>query len=506
MTWDFGDGNNATTTTNRVSHIYASPGTYRVTFNASTSGGAIDAGNFTVVVDPPCGPNDLMVGQVYEDANANGIRDGLESIRPGDLLQDNAGNVISSDVNGEYGYYFLSGPGFVDLLPVLNHNYVNPATGRHNIISMGTNQLIGGRDFGVVSVPFIRDLRISIAAALPVPGIVRTYHLTYQNVGTVVMNGNVQFDFDPSLVYVGSSAGGAFIGPNRVQWNFVNLAPGETRHVYAFIQIPPSIGIGTVLNHAARVNPIVGDATPGNNTLNLQETVVAGFDPNDKTVFPAGDGPDGNVPPGTELSYLIRFQNTGTYYAQDITVKDMLDSDLDQTTLEIIGSSHPMSWTLSQSELVFSFPGIMLPDSNMNEPLSHGWIRYSISPKANVPLGTRIENSAAIYFDFNPAVITNTTVNTISLSVATEPSQAGQALSIVPHPVGQMATVRFDNPNGLSHSFSLLDLSGKEVSRIEGIGGESFALDRKGLPAGIYLYRLTDTQGQQVSVGRLVIQ
>ena len=505
--WDFGDGTppwNGTLAT--VSHIYSGAGTYTVHFNATTSSGA-DRGTFTIDILPPCGNNDLIVGRVYQDGNSNGNFDPMETARPGEILQDNMGNVVSTDAAGEYSFYFPAGSGyFADLMPIPNHTFVNPASGRRFFGSSGMGNVQPNHNFGVRANANVQDLKVSIAAALPVPGMIRTYHLSYSNMGSMPMNGNVDFTIDPNIIFMAANMGGGLIAPNVVRWNFVGLAPGQTRHVFAQVQVPASLPIGTPVFHKAQIDPIPGDINPGDNVFNLHEVVVAGYDPNDKTVSPAGDGPDGNVPPGTELSYLIRFQNTGTYYAQDITVKDMLDSDLDQTTLEVIGSSHPMSWTLSQSELVFSFPGIMLPDSNMNEPLSHGWIRYSISPKANTPIGARIENSAAIYFDFNPAVITNTTVNTISLSVATEPSQAGQALSIVPHPVGQMATVRFDNPNGLSHSFSLLDLSGKEVSRIEGIGGESFVLDRKGLPAGIYLYRLSDAQGQQVSVGRLVIQ
>jgi hypothetical protein len=38
---------------------------------------------------------------------------------------------------------------------------------------------------------------------------------------------------------------------------------------------------------------------------------------------------------------------------------------------------------------------------------------YSIRPKAGLSLGTRLENFADIYFDFNDPVRTNTTVNTL---------------------------------------------------------------------------------------------
>jgi hypothetical protein len=56
----------------------------------------------------------------------------------------------------------------------------------------------------------------------------------------------------------------------------------------------------------------------------------------------------------------------------------------------------------------FKFENILLVDSNTNEPLSHGFVRYRIQPKTNLSAGDSITNFAAIYFDFNEPVITNT--------------------------------------------------------------------------------------------------
>jgi hypothetical protein len=55
----------------------------------------------------------------------------------------------------------------------------------------------------------------------------------------------------------------------------------------------------------------------------------------------------------------------------------------------------------------------MLPDSNSNEPGSHGYIQYRIKRTNNNTPGTQIKNTAYIYFDFNEPVVTNTAINTI---------------------------------------------------------------------------------------------
>src|SRR5690606_19417277 len=114
------------------------------------------------------------------------------------------------------------------------------------------------------------------------------------------------------------------------------------------------------------------------------------------------------------FKYLIRFQNTGNDTAFTVVVRDTLDANLDVTTLNLLGYSHPMEFKVSdQGMLTFTFNNILLPDSNINEPASHGYIEYNIQSKKDLDFGTEIKNTAYIYFDFNPPIITNTTLNTI---------------------------------------------------------------------------------------------
>jgi hypothetical protein len=59
--------------------------------------------------------------------------------------------------------------------------------------------------------------------------------------------------------------------------------------------------------------------------------------------------------------------------------------------------------------VAWTFDNILLPDSNVNEPESHGYVKFTIELKDSIPQDTKIENFAGIYFDFNDPVITNTT-------------------------------------------------------------------------------------------------
>lgn len=138
------------------------------------------------------------------------------------------------------------------------------------------------------------------------------------------------------------------------------------------------------------------------------------WDPNDKQGFPVGYGAQHAIDKNTSLKYRIRFQNTGTAPALDVQIKDEISAHLDIFSIEVLGASHPYNWTIDANHTLWvNFPNINLPDSVSNEPASHGYVDFRIKQVPNNPVGTVINNTAEIYFDQNPAVITNTVFHTI---------------------------------------------------------------------------------------------
>src|SRR5690606_19000320 len=119
--------------------------------------------------------------------------------------------------------------------------------------------------------------------------------------------------------------------------------------------------------------------------------------------------------PDQDIIYKVRFQNTGTYHAKNVVVVDTISDKLDMSTFKLL-SADPFMPEVSWSEgnkLTFTFSDIYLPDSNTNEPASHGDFVYSIRPKTTINYNDTILNTAHIYFDFSQAVVTNTTMNII---------------------------------------------------------------------------------------------
>jgi uncharacterized repeat protein (TIGR01451 family) len=239
--------------------------------------------------------------------------------------------------------------------------------------------------------------------------------------------------------------------------------------------------------------------------------IVASFDPNDKTAFPSGWTEDHLIEVGTDLEYLIRFQNTGTDTAFKVVIVDTLSQFLDPSTIRPGAGSHPFTYSLTgQGVAIFTFDNILLPDSTTNEAASHGFVKFSISQKPGNEIGTRIENTAYIYFDYNSAVQTNTVFHTIGepwvqvVSGSLEVSELGVQVAVFPNPFYETATVELDGWQGRGGTFVLFDMNGRAVLQKEFIG-EKITLERGEIPAGIYFFKI-ENEGKIIGSGKVVVR
>ncbi|HRG69371.1 MAG TPA: T9SS type A sorting domain-containing protein [Saprospiraceae bacterium] len=138
------------------------------------------------------------------------------------------------------------------------------------------------------------------------------------------------------------------------------------------------------------------------------------FDPNDKSASPIGYQSDHFIESHRTLEYKIRFQNTGNDTAFKVVIVDTLSEWLDLSTLKILNASHPFSFSLINRVLSFRFDPIYLPYQSIDDANSQGFVQYSIKPYSKAALGTRLPNTASIYFDFNTPIQTNTTFHTLN--------------------------------------------------------------------------------------------
>lgn len=236
---------------------------------------------------------------------------------------------------------------------------------------------------------------------------------------------------------------------------------------------------------------------------------IASYDPNDKAAQPVGYGSAHYIEATTNLDYRIRFQNTGTDTAFDVYVLDTISPYLDLGTLDMGASSHNYTWSIVGGNVLrVDFPNIMLPDSNVNEPLSNGFFSYRIQQQPQNPIGTVIENTAAIYFDLNPPVITNTTFHTIGeefveviSSYEAVEAEVTQVL-VYPNPFKDQLT--FELKDGVIRDLELLlfDTQGRQIRSIRARRSQ-LLMQRSTLNSGLYFYQL-QADGELIDSGKLI--
>lgn len=236
---------------------------------------------------------------------------------------------------------------------------------------------------------------------------------------------------------------------------------------------------------------------------------IGSFDPNDKRAEPQGLDNEGYITSDQTLDYTIRFQNTGSDTAFTVVIIDTLSDKLDITTLRLGATSHAYTFQIIGSNILeWTFSNMLLPDSNVNEPLSHGFVSFSIDQREGNSPSTEITNRAGIYFDFNDVVLTNTTLNTIiddykTWFVFVESPESTLQLGLYPNPNSGTFNLKFDKRENASYEFVIYDLSGaKQFGQM--LDNKPLHELRPELPTGMYIYQLTEN-GATIGTGKLVV-
>jgi len=237
---------------------------------------------------------------------------------------------------------------------------------------------------------------------------------------------------------------------------------------------------------------------------------IGAFDPNDKQGFPLGVKAEHFIEANTDLEYKIRFQNTGTDTAFNIIILDTLSNQLNPKTIQPGASSHDYAFSLLGENIVqFRFDNIMLPDSNVNEPASNGFVQFRIAQQPDLADGTIIENSAAIYFDFNEPIITNTTLHTIGkeflevISTVNRPTFADAKIDVFPNPFRETAIIRVHTNVNEQLDFQLFNAQGQLLRQLP-MPNQQLELHRQDLPDGLYFFTIR-TRTQVVGQGRISV-
>ena len=435
-------------------------------------------------------------GSVTLDVNSDGCATSSTTVEnfPIQLSETNSNTTfhVFTDVNGDFLIETQNITG--NFVTQTNQSLYNTTPANYtNSVSAGVNNF-PNQDFCIVPNTVANDVLVSIIPTTQArPGFNTSYQIRYTNLGTTTLSGTVDLNYDNTRVsYLNASITPDATTGNSLSWNYNNLMPLETRYIDENFNIftPPTVNNGDTLAYTATVNPISGDYTPTNNTFNFNQITIGSYDPNDITIL---EGPLISESQADDfLAVIIRFQNTGTASAINITVENTLDAFLDWSTFQPIAASHTYNTVISNGNAVdFVFNGIHLADSTTDEPGSHGWIYYRVKPKSTFVVGDVISNIADIYFDYNLPIITNTATTQIDASLSIKDVTIKQNMFVAyPNPTKDNLTISIQK----EASYSLITVNGQVLKKGEFQIGEN-TLNTSNLSNGIYFLQVKTSEG-----------
>jgi photosystem II stability/assembly factor-like uncharacterized protein len=453
-------------------------------------------------------------GTVFKDENGDGIFNTsdqpLTDIRM-ELQEPNAWYpywFTQTDQEGRYAIGSL--PGAQDTIrPRLVSPYVTAINPPYRVVTDSGSD----RDFAVQMLPNITDGSIiHNGAGVPRPGFSHLIHVTTKNIGTLPLNGQIGVKLDPRYVFSEAfPAPSATIGTDSLVWNVSDLALFGSEQIRIGGTVAVTAPLGDVLQTISSITTGTTDFNPLDNVYITRDTIRGSYDPNEKKVAPSNGLTSEEILARKPLVYTIYFQNTGTYEAERVRILDQLDTALNWQTIQFLQASHNVTgFNLRPGGLLeVIFDNIALPDSNSNEPASHGFVQFSIERNVPFSANRKINNKAAIYFDFNEPIITNTvSIGVPSPSVAVDEVNVetpSKWLQIAPNPVQHICNISSGGTLQGRGDLTITDVMGRVIhQRIVANCALPITVETSDLVNGLYWVQLAN--GTDVRVGKLVVQ
>lgn len=446
--------------------------------------------------------------QAFLDTNTNGVKDSGESLFPlGQFHYEKNDDGIVHHITAPTGIHRI-----YDIVPTNSYDVnftvdaayssmytVSPASYSNLTIAAGSGMTV--YNFPVTVVQAYNDLAVGIVPFnAPRPGFVYQNKIVYTNLGNqTVASGTLTFNIDSNLTITANTQSGTTPTTSGFTFGFTNLAPFETRSMTVSMQVPtiPTVAAGQLLTNTASIEPLAGDTVPENNTNSAAQIIINAYDPNDKMESHGERILHSSFTANDYLYYTIRFENTGTASAINVRVNDVLEAQLDETTLRMVDASHAYELDRVGNNLNWRFDNIQLPVSVANTTIGKGYITFKIKPRPGYAIGDIINNAASIYFDFNPAIVTNIFSTEFVAALGLE-QFADNSFVIYPNPATSQVTVSLADPAQNISAVRVYDLLGKTVLS-QKTSDTSLNLEVSALDSGVYFVEvITDTNVKTV--------
>jgi uncharacterized repeat protein (TIGR01451 family) len=441
----------------------------------------------------PGGDYNTITGNLKFDSDNNGC-DVNDLAQPNIRVNLNDGTNTGASFTSNTGNYafFTQTGSFVITPEIENPTFFNFTPTTVTIPFADSNNNTATQDFCISANGVHPDLEVVLAPITPArPGFDATYKLVYKNKGNQTLSGSVNLVFDDAKTdFISANPAVDNLAVNSLTWNYNTLLPFESRSIDIVLNVnspleTPAVNIGDVLNFTATINPISGDELPDDNTFIYIQTVVGSYDPNDITCLEGNNVAPSEI--GENLHYVINFENTGNYPAENVVVKTIVDTTrFDVNSLQLLNTSNPVDARITGNVVEFIFENIQL-----GGPGGHGHILLKIKSKNTLVAGDAVAKNANIYFDYNAPVDTGM-VTTVFQSLSNTVFEKDDSINVSPNPTSGIINI---NSNFNIKKIELYDVQGRVL---ETQIGETKTIDISEKAKGIYFLKITSEKGSKV--------
>ncbi len=436
--------------------------------------------------------------KAFIDSNANGIQDEAEINFPlGHFNYEINNDGVVHNLYTTPGYLYESNPTTsYNLSYEIDAQYASNYTCAFSYpnVTVALGSGLTTYNFPIAATVPYTDLSVALVSYNPPPrpGFEYNNYIIYTN------NSN-QTITSGTVTYINDSAVSVIGDPGTVHtYDFTELLPFESRNISVRLQTPtiPTVALGQLVTNMTSITLSPEDIDPLNNTTSISQTIIGSWDPNDKTESHGGRILHSGFTANDYLTYTIHFENTGTANAINIKVDDVLDAKLEPSSIKMVDASAKYSLERIGNHLTWTFSGINLPPSTDDSITGKGYVTFQVKPKAGYALGDVIPNKGDIYFDFNPAIVTNTCTTEFVPFLGVSIFDAN-SFQYYPNPTSNIVTFSLKNNTAID-TIEVMDVLGKIVLS-KAFHYNTATIDLSSLSNGIYLAKVK-ANGQEKTI------
>ena len=439
-------------------------------------------------------------GKVFADYNSDCDFNGTDQQLIHSFVKFTPGSYRATvDANGDYSITLPLGDYEAEV--VERELWTQACPAGPAVINLADDNTSVTADFAMEAEQLIEAVQVSVSSGRARPGFDLTYFIMVRNIGTLPYSGTIRFTHDDVLTeFSANPAPDSYDNPTA-EWELTDLPVDHKFVISVTMKIPADDNLlGSFICSSVESEQYEhsSDELQRISKDEVCQEIRGSWDPNDIQVFIGDRNADGAILPEDKvLTYLIRFQNEGNEEATTVRVVDELSEFHNIDKIRIGAASHDFSFNFtSDGALEWTFSDINLPPISVDEIGSQGYFKFDVHLKDELASGTEIPNSAAIYFDFNSPVLTNTVVSRIAgTTTSVDDKLNGTSIGMFPNPTSDKLAIRFESVQ--MGSLTLTNMLGETVMT-RAFHGSAQDLDLRSLAVGNYYLTIRTAQGMAV--------